>query len=154
MKTSITLPFLLLVLGFATWPAIQAQDRSSDEETVRSLDDQERTAVLNRDHAMLERLWSDRFTVNGPSDQVVPGKGAVLDLVQRGVIHYSSFERRIEFIRIDGDLGIIMGVETVQPIGDAPFAGQTVHRRFTNIWRKEAGTWRMIARHANVIPTR
>jgi ketosteroid isomerase-like protein len=148
------LPFLVLLVGFPSWTAVQAQERSSDEETVRSLDEQERAAVLNRDDALLERLWSDRLTVNAPSNQVVLGKSAVLELVQRGVIHYSSFERRIEFIRVDGDLGIIMGAETAEPIGDAPLAGQTVQRRFTNIWKKEAGTWRMIARHANVIPTR
>jgi hypothetical protein len=123
---------------------------------VRSLDDQERTAALKRDIPALERLWSDELTVNAPNNVVLIGKGAVLALVHRGVINFSSFERTIEFIRVDGDLGIIMGAETVRPIGDAPSyrlsAGQAVHRRFTNLWKKEGNTWRMIARHANVIP--
>ncbi len=127
----------------------------SDEETVRSLDDQERTAALKRDVPALERLWSDQFTVNAPNNEVVIGKRAVLDtFVHRGVINFSSFERKIEFIRVDGDLAIIMGAETVLPIGDAPLAGQTVQRRFANIWRKGEGTWRLIARHASVIPPR
>ena len=56
-----------------------------------------------------------------------------------------------------GDWVIIMGLETVNPISDAPsaglVAGQVVKRRFTNIGKKEAGTWRLFARHANVIPT-
>jgi hypothetical protein len=43
----------------------------SDEELVRSLDDQERVAALTRDVAALERLWSDQFTVNAPNNQVV-----------------------------------------------------------------------------------
>jgi ketosteroid isomerase-like protein len=51
-------------------------------------------------------------------------------------------------------MAIIMGAETLQPIGDAPRAGQTVQRRFTNIWRREAGSWRLVARHANVIAPR
>lgn len=77
----------------------------SDEELVRSLDDQERAAALTRDMAALERLWSDRFTVNAPNSQVVVGKRAVLDtFAHSGVI--------------------------------------------------EGGTWRLLARHANVIPTR
>ena len=29
----------------------------------------------------------------------------------------------------------------------------TVHRRFTNVWKKEGDTWRLWARHANIIPT-
>jgi ketosteroid isomerase-like protein len=97
--------------------------------------------------------------VNAPNNQVVIGKAAVLDtFVRAGVINFSSFERTMEFVRVDGDLVIIMGLETVKPLSDAPgaglLAGQTVNRRFTNIWKKEAGSWRLFARHANVIPTR
>jgi hypothetical protein len=48
-----------------------------------------------------------------------------------------------------------MGMETVVARSDAPSAGlkvgQAVKRRFTNIWKKEAGTWRLYWRHANVI---
>jgi ketosteroid isomerase-like protein len=154
VRTGIAVSFVLLLLGSGTWTRAQAQDRATDEKTVRALDDQERTAVLKRDHPALERLWSDQFTVNAPSSQVVIGRRAVFDLVQRGSIHYSSFERTIEFIRVSGDLAIIMGAETVRPIGKAPLAGQTVQRRFTNIWSREGGTWRLIARHANVIPRR
>jgi ketosteroid isomerase-like protein len=136
-----------------------AQDRNSDEELVRSLDDQERVAALKRDVSALERLWSEQFTVNAPNNQVVVGKRAVLDtFVGAGVINFSTFERQIEFIRVDGGFVIIMGLETVQPFSDAPsaglVAGQAVKRRFTNVWKNEAGTWRLFARHANVIPGR
>jgi hypothetical protein len=45
------------------------------------------------------------------------------------------FERRIEFIRADGNLVFIMGLETITSIGDAPgaglAAGKTIGRRFT-----------------------
>jgi ketosteroid isomerase-like protein len=147
------LSLLLVLVGCATWTGVSAQDSTSDEKTIRSLDDQERTAVLNQDIPALERLWSDRFVVNAPNtNRVGIGRQAALDLVRRGLIHYSSFERRVEFIRVDGDVAIIMGGETVRPIGDAPSAGLTVQRRFTNIWKKDAGTWHLIARHANVIP--
>ena len=51
----------------------------------------------------------------------------------------------------------VVGLETVQPIADAPaeglVAGQTIKRRFTNIWKNETGTWRLSLRHANVIAT-
>jgi ketosteroid isomerase-like protein len=131
----------------------------SDEELVRSLDDQERAAALKRDVAALERLWSDQFTVNAPNNQVVVGKRAVLDtFVHSGVIDFSSFERHIEFIAVASDFSIIMGLETLLPNSDALsaglVAGQAVKRRFTNIWRNEGGSWRLFARHANVIVTR
>ena len=131
----------------------------SDEELVRSLDDQERAAALSRDLEALGRLWSDQFTVNAPNNQVVVGKRAVLDtFVHSGVIDFSSFERHIEFIAVVGDFTIIMGLETLLPNSDAPnaglVAGQAVKRRFTNVWRNEGGNWRLFARHANVIPKR
>lgn len=153
MKKRIALPLLLLLLGpVGSDTATPLQGRASaDEETIRSLDDQERTAVLNRNYAPLEHLWCDQFTVNAPNNQVVIGRRDVLALVQR-IARFSSFERRIEFLRVDGDLAIVMGAETVQPTGDAPLAGQTVERRFTNIWKKDGGTWCAIARHANVRP--
>ena len=158
MNTKLVLAFLVL-LSVISWAETRAQDRTSDERDVRSLDDQERVAALERNVAELERLWSDDFTVNAPNNQVVIGKRAVLDtFVIGGVINFSSFEREIEFIRIDGDFAVIMGAETVRPISNAPEAGlragETIQRRFTNIWKREAGTWRLFWRHANVIPTR
>ena len=74
------------------------------------------------------------------------------------MINFATFERQIEFIRVDGPYVFIMGLETVQPLSDAPsaglVAGQTIRRRFTNIWKNEDGTWRLFVRHANVIPSR
>ncbi len=145
----------VLLLDCVAVASTQAQEpMSAAEAAVRALDDQERAAVLHRDLAALERLWSDSLVVNAPGNRVTIGKRAVLDLVRRGLIHYASFVRQIEFIRLDGDIAIVMGAETVQPIGQAPMAGQTVARRFTHIWRRDAGTWHLIARHANVISPR
>jgi ketosteroid isomerase-like protein len=149
MKTSIALPlFVLLIFSVAV--------QASDEEDVRARDDQERVAALNRDVSGLERLWSDNFAVNAPNNRVVVGKKAVLDtFIRGGIINFSSFERNIEFLRVDGDFAIVMGLETLVPVSSTPSAGLTagkkVMRRFTNIWKRESGAWRLYWRHANVI---
>jgi hypothetical protein len=140
------------------WTVAMAQTPVSVEQNVRSLDDQERIAALRRDIPTLERLWSEQLAVNAPNNQVVVGKRAVLDMfVRAGIINFSVFDREIEFTRADGAFVIIMGLETLLPVSDAPsaglVAGQTTKRRFTNIWKNEAGTWRLVARHANVIPS-
>ena len=152
------LAFLVLV-SLPLGMVVMAKNHSADEELVRTLDDQERIATLNRDLPAIDRLWSEELTVNAPNNRVVVGKRAVLDtFVQSGIINFSLFERRVEHIRADGPYVFIMGLETVKPNRDAPtaglVAGQAVERRFTNIWRNEAGTWRLFARHANVIPIR
>ena len=133
-----------------------AHDRKGAETDVRALDNQERIAALERDVPALERLWSEEFVVNAPNNQVVVGRRAVLEtFVGAGVINFSKFERQIEFIRADGPYVIIMGLETVTAVSDAPnaglTAGHTITRRFTNIWKDEGGTWRLFVRHANVI---
>lgn len=146
---------LLMVALLASCTSLQPESRvpSNLEETIRSLENQERQAVLAGDTATLERLWSGTMIVNNPQSTISADRGVVLGLVRQGLIHYSSFERAIEAIRFDGDIAIVMGSEQVVPVGDAPRAGQTVHRRFTNVWKKTGTTWVIIARHANVIPT-
>jgi hypothetical protein len=70
--------------------------------------------------------------------------------MQSGVIRYKAFERSIESLRVNADLAVVMGSETVVPDGSAPGAGQQIKRRFTDISQREGGsTWRMVARHAN-----
>ncbi|HEU4748918.1 MAG TPA: nuclear transport factor 2 family protein [Gemmatimonadaceae bacterium] len=150
---------ILLSVAVTACGANLSQTSISDEQTVRALDNQERIAALNRDIPALERLWSEQFTVNAPNNRIVVGRRNNLDtFVRGGIINFSSFERAIEFTRLDGDFAVIMGVETVVPVSDAPsaglVAGQSVKRRFTNIWKREPDAWRLYWRHANVIPSR
>jgi ketosteroid isomerase-like protein len=97
-------------------------------------------------------VWSERLVVNAPSNQISSDREVVLNLMRQGLIHYARFERRIERLRIDGDIALVMGGETIEAIGNSPQAGQTVQRRFTHVWKKEAGGWRLVARHANIVP--
>ena len=148
-----------LLASLAACTVAMAQGHRSDEEAVRALDHQERVAALQRDVSALERLWSDDFVVNAPNNQVVVGRDAVLDtFVRAGVINFSSFERQIEFVRVDGSYVVLMGLETVVPVSSSPgaglVAGQAITRRFTNIWKNEGGAWRLAIRHANVFVRR
>jgi ketosteroid isomerase-like protein len=127
---------------------------AADEATIREREDQERSAVLAQDFAALERVWSEEFMVNAPNNQVVAGRSRVLAVFRQGIAHYGSFERRIEQIRFSGDYAVVMGGETVKPIDKAPLAGKIVERRFTHVWRREGDTFRLLARHANVMAVR
>jgi hypothetical protein len=44
-------------------------------------------------------------------------------LVRNGTIDYSSFVCEIEQMLFHGDIVIVMGSETMTPVGKAPFAG-------------------------------
>ena len=135
---------------------LSAQGDPALEQAVRARDAQERVAALTRDTNSLRELWSEHLTVNAPNNRVVVGRQANLDaFVRSGIINFSTFDRVIEAVRIDNDFVALMGLETVVARSDAPsvglVAGQPVKRRFTNIWKRENGTWRLYWRHANVI---
>ena len=154
MSTSASLLLVFLFFGGSATLAYAQGSGSDEEAAIRSLDERTRAGVLRRDTAALLDLWSEHFVVNAPANRVVPNRRAVFDLIRQGIIHYSSFDATIEHLRVDGDLAIVMGAETVRPIGKAPLSGQTVKRRFTHVWRKGDDGWRLIARHANILPRR
>src|SRR5215469_10521638 len=107
MKRRSAFPLLLLLMGSVLSDSATSQEGgiSAEEGTVRRLEDQERTAVLDRNYAALEHLWCDQFTVNSPANNVAIGRRDALARVQKSA-NYSSFERKIELIRIDGDIAI------------------------------------------------
>lgn len=151
LRSSVLL--LLSLSCITTYVTAQtAPPNSVVEARIRALDNEERLAALNQDLPALERLWSEHFIVNAPSNQILPNRKAVLDWFRQGMTTRSSYERVIEQIRVDGDIAIVMGEEILTPTANAPHAGQTVRRRFTNIWKKEGEAWRLWARHANWIP--
>ena len=73
-----------------------------------------------------------------------------LDLLSRGLIRHLSQDVSIELMQRHGNVVVVMGRDVVRN----PPEGATVHRRFTNVWEAEGGSWRMIARHAQVVASR
>jgi ketosteroid isomerase-like protein len=121
-----------------------------DDETLRRLDDEERVAILNEDLQALERLMAEDIVVHNPENRVVVGRDAVFERVRRGLIRYSTFERATELVRVDGDLGFVMGGETIVPKGTST----RVHRRYTNVWRRAGDTWKLVARQSTIVEGR
>lgn len=121
------------------------------ETVIRKMEDAEREATLKKDTAALRNIWSATFVVNAPNNQVVPATGNPFDRPVIKNTTYSSFTREIEHIQIQEGTVFSMGHETVVPGSNMPNAGQTIKRRYTNIWMKENGLWKLVARHANVI---
>ena len=139
--------FAIIVLFYRS---ANAQSDALEQE-IRKLDHAEAQGLLHKDTGALEKLWAEDFTVNNPRNSITNGKKEVLRLIHNGIIDYASFEREIEKILFHGDVVIVMGHETIRPVGKAPFAGQTVLRRYTHFWMKRHSQWLLTARHANVV---
>ena len=128
-----------------------AKQNGALETEIRRLDHAEAEGLLHKDVPALEQLWAEDFTVNNPRNGITTGRKEVVALIRNGTIDYASFVREIETMLFHGDTVIVMGLETIQPAGKAPYAGQTVRRRYTHFWMKRHGRWLLTARHANVI---
>ena len=126
-----------------------AQNQNIEEE-IRKLEQMEVHAILSKDTVALKKLWDREYVVNNPNNQIVLAKANPVD---RPVLNMprTSFTRNVEHITVRGDIVFSMGSEIVVPAGDDPKSGQPVKRRYTNIWMKVNGDWRLVARHANVI---
>lgn len=143
-KLIITLLSLLNII------CICAQTNPSKSEIeIRNLEGKERNAMLNHDTLTLKKLWAEDFTVNAPFNRVLLSRQGLMDMVNKGNIQFTSFTRNIEQVVVKKDIAVTMGSEEVVFKGNAPQAGQTIKRRFTNIWVKQNGVWKLTFRHAN-----
>lgn len=144
MKKIANLVILLCCVG-----TLKAQSQQIEKE-IRDLEQTEVKAILEKDSATLLKLWDKEYVVNSPDNVVVfPGKSTL----DRPVLRRSrfSFTRNVEQVIIRGDVVLSMGNETVITTGDQSLEAQTIKRRYTNIWMKKEGIWKLIGRHANII---
>ena len=140
---------IFVATSFAFGQSAKRKDALGQE--IRKLDLAEADAVLRSDLTALDKIWAEDFTVNNPGNEISKGRAEVVKLVRAGIIKYSSFVREIETILFHGNTVVVMGLETVEPTGNAPGAGQILRRRYTNIWMKKKDKWLLTARHANNI---
>lgn len=143
--------FLILCPTFILAQEDSKKPKDTLEQKIRKLDLAEAEAILRKDFQAIDKLTAEDFTVNNPRGEISKGRETVKGLIRSGVINYASFVREIEAVLIYGKTVIVMGRETIVPAENAPQAGQTVRRRYTNIWMKRNGKWLLTARHASVI---
>jgi len=125
-------------------------------------DDPAVQAVLAQRRAGLEAMmagtmsaeterYSTTFVANTPNGGVVPGS-VLPELFGSGNLRYEHVEQHYDYAGSHGpDIVVLMGEEIVVPGAGMANAGQRVHRRFTDVFRRENGEWRHDLRHANVI---
>lgn len=131
-------------------PAEGGSSQDAVKAEIERLEQMEVQAVLTRDVPTIKKLWDAQFVVNSPANQIVL---ATPDPADRPVLQQprTSFTREVEHIMVRGDTVISMGSETVVPAGDLPQSGETVKRRYTNVWMKVDDAWKLVARHANEV---
>ncbi len=138
----------ILILTIICNAAVAQNDAEQNAiaKEVKKLDSLHAAAVLSGDLKEMDKYWTEDFIVTNPFNEIDRA-----DRIRNGAMTYSSFQRISEAIKVHDGTVIVMGKEIVVPKGKSPQAGKTINRRYTNIWMKRDGQWKLVARHANVI---
>ena len=128
--------------------------RTANERAVLAADARQRDAVASVNLEAIRAISHPNLRVNAPSNRILTG-GDLVKMVESGEIRNEVFERVPEEVVITGSIGVVMGHETVFPGAASEqarmYGRKTLHRRYTNVFIREGGVWRHLARHANVI---
>jgi ketosteroid isomerase-like protein len=112
------------------------------------------TRMLNGDAAALVEIWShsDTVTIMRPVggrdvgwDEVRESFGRLASVASEGQVTLEN-----QMIQVAGDMAYELGIER----GQFKLAGTsvTIENRVTDIYRREAGEWRIVHHHADVSP--
>ncbi|MAM28432.1 MAG: hypothetical protein CMC13_05355 [Flavobacteriaceae bacterium] len=125
-------------------------NKSSAVDELKKMERLQVQGILEKDSSMIRKILANDVIVNAPSNSVVDLNMA-MEALKLGYIDYTSYEQKIDKIKIIENIGIVMGLETVMPTGLTGKAGTTEKRRFTDIWMYKNSQWVMIARQATNI---
>jgi ketosteroid isomerase-like protein len=158
MRSLAVLPIALLVLvalpAHAAWHAANpaAAEAVKNPRIAAVLDATARMdkAILAHDVSAFGDTFTEDAVVNNPFNKIARKADAVNNLQTR-MIDYTSLDRSIEYAATRGTHDVVlMGEETLKPVGKARFAGKTVRRRTTEIWTDESGQWKLAIRQATI----
>jgi hypothetical protein len=139
-----------LFLFVFIFSCIGALAQAPDTAVIKGLELKMKTAVLQGDTTTFFELFAPEAVVNNPANHV-----ATLEMVKKFTrafeISYSSYDVITEKIVIVENVAISMGKEVVVPKDNANHVGKTVTRRFTDIWMKRNGSWKLIGRQATEV---
>ena len=134
----------------AATPAVAEAAKDARIAAVLAAVDALDRAVVVDDHAAFDANMADDLIVNNPQNRMSP-RTATAESYRIGRISYARYDRMIEHASVRSGAVLLMGEERVSPKPPNPLAGKAVVRRFTDLWKRENGRWRLSARQATII---
>jgi ketosteroid isomerase-like protein len=123
--------------------------QSSDEMEIRQLEKHWTELLDKGDTTSLLKIWSEKYVVNNPNGKIVTPK-EIVALMKSGH-KFPAVERIIEKITFNQDIAIVMGKELQQPVNMTANHDEWIPRRFTDVWIKTDGRWKLAARQSTQI---
>jgi ketosteroid isomerase-like protein len=147
MRSALLIAVLVLTgaaLGVGQEQSASDSHQTNVEETIRKLDNERIQAQIHADATALDRIYGADFIGVGPSGIVRTKPQVILDFTS-GDLKFQSITTDDVQVRVYGDTAVETGRSTM--IGQDK--GKTVPRdtRFTRVWVKQQGQWRLVANH-------
>jgi uncharacterized protein (TIGR02246 family) len=154
MRPSLLIAVLFLAfvpMGPGQEPSARDDDRKNVEQTIRKLDNERIQAQIHADATALDRIYADDFIWVGPSGRVRT-KPQVLSDFTSGDLKFQSITTDAVEVRVYENTAVETGLSTM--VGRDK--GKAVPRdtRFTRVWVKQQGRWRLVANHYSSQTTR
>jgi ketosteroid isomerase-like protein len=130
-----------VVLAAATGGVAQNE---SVEETIRRLDNERIQAQIHADAVALNRIYSDDFIGVGPSGTVRTKPQVISDFTS-GDLKFQSITTNEVKVRVYENTAVETGLSTM--LGQDKGKAVPRETRFTRVWIKQEGRWRLVANH-------
>lgn len=114
------------------------------EQVIRKLDNERIQAQIHADAAALDRIYADDFIGVGPSGTVRTKPQVIADFTS-GTLKFQSITTDDVQVRIYGNAAVETGLSTM--IGQDKGKAVPQDTRFTRVWIKQQGRWRLVANH-------
>ena len=150
-----TLVIAVLALAAASIAGGQEQSprtdqKSSVEQTIRQLDNERIQAQIHADATALDRIYADDFIGIGPSG-TVRHKPQVLSDFTSGHLKFQSITTDEVQVRVYENTAVETGLSTM--VGQDKGKAVPRDNRFTRVWVKQQGRWRLVANHYSLLVT-
>ena len=144
-----TLVIAILALTAAT-VALGQKQSASVEQAIRQMDHERIQAQISADTVALNRIYADDFIGVGPSG-TVRTKAQVISDFTSGDLKFQSITTDEVQVRVYGNTAVETGRSTM----NGQDRGKAVPRdtRFTRVWVKQQGHWRLVSNHYSLLIT-
>src|ERR1043166_6481269 len=131
-------------------PRAGRDHRMSIEQVIRAVDHERIQAQVHADAVALDRIYASDFIGIGPSGRVRT-KPQVLSDFTSGDLRFQSITTEEVQVRVYGNTAVETGRSTM----NGQDRGKAVPRdnRFTRVWVKQQGHWRLVANHYSTLVT-
>jgi len=144
MKRSLLMGSLLLLAAVSAHAQPQSQSERAAVEQIRKLDQERIQAQVHADSVALDRIYADDFIGIGPSGAVRTKKEVLADFAS-GSLKFQSIVTDEVRIRVYGDAAVETGLSTMKGQDSEKVVPE--ENRFTRVWIKQGGRWRLVANH-------